>query len=114
RRRMEIRCNLVDGLRACRRRSATRQVDAAQAGRCKACWIGNHVLLLTVGSAALPLGNEQVSQSESIVENTESAAQHGLGRCSVLVPIERIRKRDARSPVTVVRDMILRLPPQPP
>ena len=49
-------------------------------------------------------------QREAVIKCAVAAAQHGLGGCAFFVPVERVGEGDARRPVVVVRDVVLRFP----
>ena len=64
------------------------------------------------GAAAVALDVHQAAESEAIVEEAVSAAQHGLGLLAILVAVERVGEGNTRTPVAVIRNVILRLPAQ--
>ncbi len=51
--------------------------------------------------------------AEAIVEEAEASAQDRFGHGALLVPVKSVRESDARGPVAVVGNVVLRLPAQP-
>ncbi len=86
--------------------------DSAQAGAAKTGWIADGGLDLALGGAVQHFQVHQVSHRETIVEEAKTSAQNGLGYCALLVAVKGVCKSHTRSPVAVIRNVILRLPAQ--
>ena len=69
-------------------------------------------MLLALGTAVVLLEVHQASHLKTIVEEPKAAADDCLGDLAFLVTINRVGKGKARTPIAVIRNVILRLPAQ--
>src|ERR1700749_4782711 len=110
---MVTRGNGVDLRQALRRATvgALRYGEhAGLLGGGKAIRIVDDDLLLGAGLPVIANGRHERADAQAVEEESITAAQHRLGRCAFAVAVKRIGKSDARTPVVMIGNVILRFP----